>query len=296
MFILSYTFLVILHQTSAAKCAFVKGEFSAYKCEFYCDVSECESDNLYIKGMHFSNKYDKDVETLTNDPSSVMKFIPQNVFKKFFNVKELLFNKAGILELFPLQKIESLRQVSLKYNEITKIPDETFSNCLNIDFIDLSNNKITEINEKSFHKLNKLTDLQLDSNLIATIHPLAFQSNSKLTTLSLYNNKIIKIYSGTFQNLPLLDRLWLSHNQISQISPEAFDFSVKWKMFNVMNNDCVTGTISVETLNKTYFANCSYHLELPASNESFTSNVAKNTQTLYYFSIIVIFQYFFQHQ
>lgn len=274
----------------------MKGEFYAYNCEFYCKVSECESDNLHIKGVHFSNKYDEDVESLTNDPSSVMKFIPQYVFKKFFNVKELSLKKAGISELFPLLKIESLERVSLKHNEITKIPDETFNKCLNIDFIDLSHNKITEINEKSFHKLNKLTNLQLDSNLIATIHPLAFQSNSKLTTLSLYNNKIIKIVSGTFQNLPKLNRLWLNHNQISQISLEAFDVSVKWKMFNVMKNDCVTGIISVKTLNKTYFANCSYHLELPASNESFTSNVAKNTQTLYYFSLIVIFQYFFQHQ
>lgn len=292
MFVLSYVFLALLHQNFAAKCAFVEETTSAYKCEFYCEVIECESDNLQVKGIHILHKYDQDVNTFTNDPSTVMKFIPTNVLKKFINLHELSINKAGISELFPLEAIVSLTRVSLKHNEITRIPDKAFSNCLKIDFIDLSNNRITEINEKSFLKLNKLTNLQLDFNLISTIHPLAFQSNFMLRTLSLYNNQIIKIDSGTFQNLLNLNNLWLNHNKIAQISPQAFDLSLNLEVFNANSNDCVTGYNGMK-FNNTYLKKCYDNFELPASNESFTF-VAQNTQSLYYFYIIVIFQYFFQ--
>lgn len=292
LFVLSCVLLALLHQSLAAKCTFVEETTSAYKCEFYCEVSECESDNLQIKGMHLLHKYDHDVETLTNDPSSVMKFIPRNALKKFINLKELSLNKAGICELSPLEAIVNLRRVFLKHNEITEMPDETFSNCLNIDLIDLSNNRITEINEKSFLKLRKLTNLQLNSNLIASIHPLAFHSNIMLTTLSLYNNKIIKIESRTFHNLPNLNKLWLNQNQIAQISPQAFNLSLKLEVFNANSNDCVTGYHGM-TFNNTYLKNCYDNFELPATNESFTF-VAKNIQSLYAFCIIVIVQYFFQ--
>ncbi|MDP4270780.1 MAG: COR domain-containing protein [Bacteroidota bacterium] len=126
----------------------------------------------------------------------------------------------------PIQKLKSLRALSLSHNEINDI--SLLSNLYDLKVLDLGNNELSDI--YPIKELNNLTDLIIADNLISDITPLEQLVNLK--TLIANNNSIVDI--AAISNLSKLRTIDLDNNIITDIS--ALKYLQKCNVIQISRN------------------------------------------------------------
>ncbi|XP_014480364.1 PREDICTED: leucine-rich repeat-containing protein 15-like [Dinoponera quadriceps] len=106
-----------------------------------------------------------------------------------------------------------LQSLSLKYNNIDRIPADSFAGLSSLVWLFLNNNNITSIDTDSF------------SNVIP-----------ELLCLWLTDNKITRVASGAFVGLTRLNRLYLSYNQLEDLPTDLFRGLNKLEILYLHNN------------------------------------------------------------
>ncbi|KAL5274107.1 Tl.2 family protein [Megaselia abdita] len=129
---------------------------------------------------------------------NIFQNLPQELFENNFILESLFFESNRVkrlqLNFFP----ETLKELSIRGNDIIFLTTNQFQNLSKLEFLDLSENKI-----------------QILSNTILTNH-------TSLKVLKLNNNNLKKISSDHFYMLPSLEELYLQRNSIQDIESEAF--------------------------------------------------------------------------
>ena len=133
------------------------------------------------------------------------------------------------IELHYFKKLNLLKHLKIRNNNINVIQNFTFKDLNNLYKLNLSNNSITRIESGAFVGLYSLVILDLKSNSILELDILTFRITNniginltktiKYITLQRSRFKIIKSKSFIFHNMDSID---LSYNQIAVIEIDAF--------------------------------------------------------------------------
>ena len=116
-----------------------------------------------------------------------------------------------------------LETLNLSDNRISgEIYRSTFFGKESLKELNLSRNAITRLDDQSFHGNGKLTYLWLHSNDITNVHSGAFEGLSKLRALSLSRNELVELPEATFADLTALEHLWLYRNRLTDLPAGLF--------------------------------------------------------------------------
>ena len=116
----------------------------------------------------------------------------------------------------------SLRKLTLRYNRIQKLCNDSFRDMPNLYELQLTNNLISSISRSAFTDLKRLKSLYLSSNMLASLHQNLFRNLVSLELLHLKNNNISIIVKSTLFGLRSLKVLSLRGNNIHSIAKGAF--------------------------------------------------------------------------
>ncbi|XP_077498217.1 peroxidasin isoform X2 [Amblyomma americanum] len=110
---------------------------------------------------------------------------------------------------------ENTTVLDLRFNNIQRIPANTFRDLHQLDALLLDNNQLQIIENQAFDGLNNLRHLFLSKNRIKHLEDDAFAGLQQLEQLHLNDNRIQAVQKGALQNLRQLRRLRLDGNPLS---------------------------------------------------------------------------------
>ena len=123
----------------------------------------------------------------------------------------LYLDSQHLSKISNLERLENLKYVTMRNNDITKI--EGLDGCINLEELSLDRNCIPKL--EGLSKLTKLKRLSLSHNLISSIEQISVEALSSLYYLSLENNKIEDLSS--FQKATCLMEFYFANNSVSNI-------------------------------------------------------------------------------
>ncbi|MBN3297521.1 RXFP2 protein, partial [Amia calva] len=110
--------------------------------------------------------------------------------------------------------------LSLKNNEIRKLPDAVFSKYSELQKLFLQNNSIRTVSSRAFSGLHKLKKLSLSQNCITSLKPGVFSDLHQLQWLILDDNPLKRISAQMFTGLKSLFFLSMVNDSLEQL-PKA---------------------------------------------------------------------------
>ncbi|KAH8293544.1 hypothetical protein KR054_001394, partial [Drosophila jambulina] len=135
-----------------------------------------------------------------------------------------------------LGNLNSLRDIDLSYNQISRIQSDVIGGWRNVVEIRLSNNLIVELQQGTFRNLPKLQYLDLSSNEIRNVEPGALKGLDELQEFVLADNKLVELKDHVFEELPSLLASHFQYNKLRYISPESFHNANSLVFLNLSNN------------------------------------------------------------
>ncbi|XP_054638497.1 toll-like receptor 21 [Dunckerocampus dactyliophorus] len=167
--------------------------------------------------------------------------------------------------------------LSIVDNPIQHIPDKTFANFTNLQWLQLHNNHLNAIDEFAFHNLSHLRCLNLSFNNISQLSSSPFKSLHNLTFLSLRGNKLKQLPEGIFSALLKLDTLQLRQNLLTNFTGIVESVSNLKKLqeldlcFNSLTSLCHSNVSLPKSLAKLYI--CRNNLSMLGCDHSFLGQV-----------------------
>ena len=143
-------------------------------------------------------------------------------------------NGVLLQDTFSLLKNTTLNSLTMRFNKIKLIRDNTFSELNTLTMLDLSNNEINAISDKAFNGLVQLSTLKLCGNHLGTV-PRALPTS--LNFLYLERNQIVTMQSNSFINLVNLRVLRLTSNNIHKLENGAFNGLINLKELELNDNN-----------------------------------------------------------
>nr|XP_006824088.1 PREDICTED: protein slit-like [Saccoglossus kowalevskii] len=114
-------------------------------------------------------------------------------------------------------------RLSIKYNDLTTIPEHAFIELYRLVYINLGWNGITEISSSAFAGITSLTELILHSNELTSLPETVFKELPNLKKLNISHNSLTSLPSEIFHNLTDLTRLDLSYNNLQSLNSSLFN-------------------------------------------------------------------------
>ena len=122
-----------------------------------------------------------------------------------------------------LSVLWNLETLNLSDNRISdEIYRSTFFGKESLKELNLSRNAITRLDDQSFHGNGELAFLWLHSNDITNVHSGAFEGLSELQALSLSRNQLTELPEATLADLTALEHLWLYRNRLTDLPAGLF--------------------------------------------------------------------------
>ncbi|KAM5171960.1 uncharacterized protein ACMZJ9_004790 [Mantella aurantiaca] len=177
-------------------------------------------------------------------------------------------------------KHPQIKTIYLQYNNYNKFQRNTFQNCSNLKFLDISNNQFVLVPPSSFDHLTSLEQLTLASNKLSVL-PSDLSQIASLERLDLSYNHLTEVYlndTNSFSNLKNLD---LSGNKIIVFHSSS---SVIWSLeyFNLGQNHLLDISESFGT----NLRNLKFLILRSNKLSSLSANTFQNLTTLTYLNLI----------
>ena len=199
-----------------------------------------------------------------------LKQIDAEAFNSFNSSLEVLYLQNNELNSFNLKFIRSLdtlKELNLDFNIITKIPRGTFINSARLAFLSLQGNSILleegsgtfeglsgvqrlslarngikQLPDQIFQPLTSLKSLILDKNQITNLGRFTFDGlQTNLVNLSLHSTKIKSSHLTSLRILERLERIKLGSNDLHELDLSVFDTSRRFLTnLDVQNNQITT--------------------------------------------------------
>ena len=194
-------------------------EIIDFQYNFIENIDEFKANNL----LSFNLSYNR------------LKFLPKFLsYVSPENITEIQFTHNIISNIDFSLLHKNIQKLDLSFNEISKIPEELFSNFSNLQSLDLSNNKIHNVPDK--FSTSNLRSFNISFNSLANIPPIPTSlsdfrasscSLSDITSTILDDNKIIMLFIDNnnvykLPKLPFIEILFASNNKLTKfpyISP-----------------------------------------------------------------------------
>lgn len=167
-----------------------KGKVKYNFCKFDHIELINKSIPLNITMENTINLNSDDVELVDFSQTNKVKFIPNEIFKKFTNLTFVYAQtdiKLDILEASYFNDAVNLKILRIMQNPFTYLVSNLFAGAKNLEVINFQNNAIETIHEKAFEGLDHLAYLYLDRNQIATLsmHTFSYLKNLQMLHLKL---------------------------------------------------------------------------------------------------------------
>ena len=133
----------------------------------------------------------------------------------------------------------SITELHLSKNRISKIEENTFTGLTKLKFLNLRNCSISSIHQNGLHDFISLNTLILYGNELTHITFGQFDNLGELRLLSLEHNKLM-LRTCEFQSLINLEKLNLAHNVIDTIPSNCFSDLKNLKYLDVSHNKIQT--------------------------------------------------------
>ena len=195
------------------------GDFDIYyECEFNTSATISSSD------LKLVNDQNENVTEFGGHNIKKLEFLPIDIVDSFPKIKKFSIYKTSLKTISKknFHGLRYLMHLSLSFNQISSIDEDTFDDQVDIINIHLDNNKLTSLQPKIFSKLSNLDSLFLNKNQLTSLDASIFSNNYNLTLLFLDNNKLTTLALGTFDSLTKLRQFWFNNNEISSLDPELF--------------------------------------------------------------------------
>uniref|UniRef100_A0A7E4VLW5 LRRCT domain-containing protein n=1 Tax=Panagrellus redivivus TaxID=6233 RepID=A0A7E4VLW5_PANRE len=196
-----------------------------------------------------------------------IKHLPANYFSGLY-IKQLYLIENGLQDIddSALRGLESLQELVISRNNLTRVPVAALSKLNNLQILDMTYNNFRELDETdALPPLSKLYDVNFAYNKISNIPKTFFESNKnnlqtinlahnhmttvpaaalrgfrKLIALHLKNNRFTSLPKLTFMNLPVLKVLNLANNRIESIDRQAIMNVPNLRYFYLTQNKLTT--------------------------------------------------------
>lgn len=208
-----------------------------YICELSVQNARGINDFSSIDGQHVGSNVDGDVIRVEAYQQMTTVF-PAVICGQFTNLREIYIAMSGIEELTreSFSDCMNLEYLNLEFNRIRTIPGDVLASSAMLNTLVLYSNEIREINESFFHPFN-LTYLNLDVNSLTAFNPLWFDGSHGLSLefLMLSQNSIQNLSNRGFENLSNLLELTMAGNPIVDIPNDAFMGLGRLRHLNINN-------------------------------------------------------------
>jgi Leucine-rich repeat (LRR) protein len=204
------------------KFSFLKAFFGLFSSRHQCRSSQFTSTTPDARITSITGNLDypnlSDIETVALNNASVT-FIPDlSLFtRQFPKFTRLAIDYSGLkyVERRQLAKIPQLTFLSLAFNLIESLPEDAFSDLVNLEILLVLNNQIKVLPPKLLWNLPKLKDFGADRNRIELIPRNLFKNNLEL------------------------EHLWIGDNEITRIEAD-FTLHPQLEYLDMLMNDCIS--------------------------------------------------------
>lgn len=210
--------LLKLAAATELQCEFGSEKFgSVFGRVYYChalieNIDESSPTITSISGKHSTNKGNEDVESFLSY-RRIVKSVPGGLNQFFPNLKIFVVDSASLKDFENIKQLSNLKYVSLQYNNIEALNNDSFTGLDKLESINLQGNKIRNIKTGTFDGLPNLTRLLMSKNLLRDLQPGLFKNNLKLEELEFYQNQLTQIDGELFKPLKSLTELSLTSNK-----------------------------------------------------------------------------------
>lgn len=178
--------------------------------------------------------------------------VPTEVFCPLYTLKALNLSRNQLNEVTQLSFSDwgkgptapgkacntGLESLDLSKNDITLLPDNSFTALRSLAILYLQDNLLTEVADRSFVGLQFLQILNMSNNKIIALPPELFQSSRKIRQIYLQNNSIAVLAPGLLEGLDQLEVLDLSKNELTSlwINRDTFSGLIRLIDLNLSHN------------------------------------------------------------
>ncbi len=139
-------------------------------------------------------------------------------FQHFTELQDLWIqdNKIGVFHPEWFTGLYNLENLDLSMNPILHIPDQAFSNCSRIQYLNISHMpNLTQIHFNAFKGLRNLKELILSNNpKLQYLHGSTFSPLSNLRQVNLQNGAVGTLFPDLFANVSKLESVFMSGNKL----------------------------------------------------------------------------------
>lgn len=201
-------------------------------CEFPFGVDITEP------GAIFTTPRNEDVQGLKFSEKMFVHYLPEDIAASFPNLKTITANQCSLESLSSrnFRGLRKLHALSVSFNHIRILDEDTFNDLENLEDLNLIFNKISSLPPKIFAKLTKLRELELEKNQLTHLDAKIFENNRMLEKLDITDNHLQSLEPGIFDSLIYLEFLWLFGNEISKLPPNIFDHCTRLEVLFLSEN------------------------------------------------------------